>query len=391
MRHRDIETLNPLYMFTYQKTNRYFAQIAQGLEQLGAEELEALGAEEVKTSFRGVYFNADPATLYRVNYMSRLCTRVLAPILSFDCHSTKYLYKTARKIKWEQLLDKDTTFAIKASVAESKISHSQYASLCLKDAIVDYFRDREGSRPSIDKKDPDIWFHLRIDRNKAIISLDTSGGSLHRRGYRLESIEAPMQETVAATIIRLTNWDGNTPIIDPMCGSGTLLCEALMHHCHIPAGYLRKKFGFEMMPEFDTALWQTVKTEQNNKIKRLPKGLLAGSDISPEAVAAAKKNSAALPHGDRITFKIKRFQDIKRVENSIIVTNPPYGIRLKNKNEIAPFIADFGNFLKTRCKSSTAFVYLGKPDLGTHIHLKPRWEKPLKNGGLAGVLIKYKI
>lgn len=378
-------------MFTYQKTNRYFAQIAQGLEQLGVEELEKLGAQEVTTSFRGIYFNADLATLYRVNYMSRLCTRILAPLLSFDCHSTKYLYQTAQKIKWEQLLDKDTTFAIKASVAQSKISHSQYASLCLKDAIVDYFRDREGSRPSIDKISPDVWFHLRVDRNKAIISLDTSGGSLHRRGYRLESVEAPMQETVAATIIHLTKWDGSTPIIDPMCGSGTLLCEALMHHCHIPASYLRKKFGFEMMPEFDASLWQTVKTEQNNKIRGLAKGLLSGSDNSPEAIAAAKKNSLALPHGDRITYKTKPYQDTKLAKNSIIVTNPPYGIRLKSKNEIAPFMADFGNFLKSKCKGSTVFVYLGKPELITHIHLKPRWKKPLKNGGLDGILLKYKI
>lgn len=378
-------------MFTYQKTNRYFAQIAQGLEVLGAEELHALGGQDVKTSFRGVYFTAQPATLYRINYMSRLCTRILAPLLSFDCHSTKYLYKTARKIKWEQLLDKETTFAIKASVAHSKISHSQYASLCLKDAIVDYFRDREGIRPSIDKISPDLWLHLRVDRNKAIISLDTSGGSLHRRGYRQQSVEAPMQETVAATIIRLSEWDGRTPLIDPLCGSGTLLCEALMHHCHIPAGYLRNKFGFEMMPEFDPKIWHTVKTEHNNQIRRLPKGLLFGSDNSPEAIAAAKANSATLPHGDRITFKTKPFQAIQRLDNSIIITNPPYGIRLKNKNEIAPFIAEFGNFLKTKCKGSTAFVYLGKPSLSTHIHLKPRWEKPLKNGGLAGVLLKYKI
>ncbi len=316
-------------MFTYQKTNRYFAQIAQGLEPLGAEELETLGAQDVKTSFRGIYFNADPATLYRVNYMSRLCTRILAPLLSFDCHSTKYLYKTAQKIKWEQLLDKDTTFAIKASVAQSKISHSQYAALCLKDAIVDYFRDREGTRPSIDKTSPDVWLHLRIDRNKALISLDTSGGSLHRRGYRQESVEAPMQETVAATIIRMTQWDGTTPIIDPMCGSGTLLSEALMHHCNIPAGYLRKKFGFKMMPEFDKITWQTVKTEQHGKIKRLPSKLLFGSDNSSEAVAAAKKNNASLPNGDKITFKTKRFQDIQRVEKKIIVPGSNHFLQVK--------------------------------------------------------------
>lgn len=377
-------------MFTYQKTNRYFAQIARGLEKYGAEELAALGCREITPKFMGVYFDADPATLYRVNYMSRLCTRVLAQLLTFDCHSTKYLYKTARKIDWHGLLSEKQTFAINASVTGSHIKHSQYAALCLKDAIADHFRDRCGIRPDVDTENPDVWFHLRIERNRAIISLDTSGGSLHRRGYRQMSVEAPMQETVAAAIIRFSKWDGSVPLVDPLCGSGTILAEALMHYCHIPAGFLRKKFGFEMMPEFDRELWHRVRAEANGRIQRLPAGLLAGSDSSAEAVKAAQHNCRLLPHGDSISIKNKRYQEITLPRSAVIVTNPPYGIRLKQKEGAEPFIRELGDFLKRKVRGS-AYLYLGKPELAKEIGLRPVWEKPLMNGGLEGVLVKLDI
>ncbi|MBU4263893.1 MAG: class I SAM-dependent RNA methyltransferase [Proteobacteria bacterium] len=378
-------------MFTYQKTNRYFAQIARGLEQYGAEELANLGCQDVKPMFMGIYFDADPADLYRANYMSRLCTRILAPLLTFDCHSTKYLYKTARKIDWNELLSEKNTFAINASVTGSSIKHSQYAALCLKDAIVDHFRDLTGIRPDVDTENPDLWFHLRIERNRAIISLDTSGGSLHRRGYRQMSVEAPMQETVAAAIIRLSNWDGVTPLIDPMCGSGTILTEALMHCCQIPAAYLRKKFGFEMMPEYDKTLWNQVRTEANNLITRLPGGLLSGSDASAEAVKAALHNCRMLPHGDKIIIKNKRYQESSPTRESIIITNPPYGLRLKQNEGAERFMRELGDFLKKQKHCTAAYLYLGRPELLKELALRPAWQKPLLTGGLEGVLVKFDL
>lgn len=377
-------------MFTYQKTNRYFAQIARGLEKFGAEEITNLGARDVKSAFMGIYFSGDLATLYRVNYKSRLCTRILAPLLTFDCHSTKYLYQTARKVEWHNLLTENSTFAIKASVAGSRIKHSQYAALCLKDAIADHFRDRCGIRPNIDTEHPDLWFNLRIDRNKAIISIDTSGGSLHRRGYRQESVEAPMQETVAAAIIRMSGWDGKTPLLDPMCGSGTIISEALMHACRIPAGFLRQRFGFEMMQEFDPALWQQVKTEANNNIRRLPKGLISGSDIAPAAVKAARTNLAMLPHGDSIPIATKPYQQIRLTEQTVLVTNPPYGIRLQEKKGTDQFLRELGNFIKDQTNLTAAFIYLGKEELVKDTGLKPAWEKVLFNGGLEGRLVCWK-
>ena len=205
-------------MYQYQQTNRYFAQIAGGLEETGVLELAELGATDITPSYRGIYFNADAAVLFRVNYRTRLITRVLAPLLTFDCHSDKYLYQTARDIEWTDFLTPDSTFAVFATVSGSNINHSKFAALRLKDAIVDQFRDATGKRPSIDTRKPDVWLNLWIKNDQAVISLDTSGGSLHRRGYRTASVEAPMQETVAAAAIRFSGWDGETPLYDPMCG-----------------------------------------------------------------------------------------------------------------------------------------------------------------------------
>lgn len=378
-------------MFTYQKTNRYFAQVADGLEELAAAELETLGAGNCRPAYRGVYFEADRAGLYRINYRSRLCTRVLALLLRFDCHSTKYLHKTAIKLPWEALLDPEKSFAVQANVSHSKIRHSQYAALCLKDAIVDYFRDRCGRRPSIDTRNPDVWLNLHIESNKAAISIDTSGGSLHRRGYRQDSIAAPMQETVAAAIVRLSGWDGDQPLYDPMCGSGTLLCEALMQYCRIPAGYLRKRFGFEALPDFDPAVWQRVKKEADQRIRALPPGLIGGSDMSREAVQATKANCALLPHGKKVQLRSRRFQELDGVENSVIICNPPYGIRLQRNSNMDLFMREFGTFLKQRCRGSSAYLYFGAAGLVKKIGLRPAWKKPLKSGGLDGLLVKYEL
>ena len=376
-------------MFSYQKNNRYFAQVADGVEQIAAKEVEMLGAKEVKESYRGVYFTADKATLYRINLCSRLCSRISANLIRFDCHSTKYLYKTAIKQPWKKLISPKQSFVISSTVVNSKINHSQYASHVLKDAIVDYFKDLAGKRPSIDKRNPDLWLDLYISNNKASISVNTSGEALHRRGYRLESVEAPMQETLAATIIKFSGWDGTKPLIDPMCGSGTLLSEALMQYCRIPANTLRKRFGFQALPDFDAKVWKKVQTEIAKEARPLPERLISGSDIDPKAVQAARSNLNSLPNGKKVQLTTQAFQKIPSVNNSIIVCNPPYGVRLKKKKEAAALIKEFGNFLKRQCTGSKAFIYLGDKELLKSVGLKPSWKKQLRNGGLDGVLAKY--
>ncbi len=329
--------------------------------------------------------------MYRVNYTARLLTHVLAPLLTFDCHSDRYLYKTAKSLPWEKLISLDTTFAIEANVSGSRIRHSQYAAQKLKDAIADRFREISGKRPDVDPRNPDLWLNLYVHNNKATISAETSGGSLHRRGYRVASVAAPMQETVAAAIIKYSGWKGERPFYDPMCGSGTLLAEALMHACRVPAGYLREKFGFMRLPDFEEGLWKKVKRDCNKQIKPITPGLLRGSDISGDAVEAAKENLQRLPGGEQVKISKRPFQKIDSLKDTVIICNPPYGMRSKNTREAGALLDEFGKFLKERCGGAAAYIYLGNKKLIKDIYLQSSWKKPINSGGLNGYLVKYKI
>jgi putative N6-adenine-specific DNA methylase len=378
-------------VFLYQQNQRFFAQLAEGLEEEGADELGRLGARAIRPAYRGVYFEADKAGLYRINYRSRLATRVVAPLASFTCHEPDYLYRQARLIDWKQIMGPEQTLAVFANLANSKIRHSQYAALCVKDAVADYFREQCGRRPDVARIDPDVWINVFIENNRAVISLDASGGSLHRRGYRREGLEAPMQETVAAAAIRMSGWDGTRALADPMCGSGTLLAEALMRACRVPAGFLRARFGFERLPDFDRRTWEAVKAEADGRMLPLAEGLISGSDISGQAVKAARTNCRMLPGGERIALTRSDFRKLEGLEDRVIVCNPPYGIRLGGRGGMEPFYKELGDFLKRRCRGSEAFIYFGDREMIKHIGLKPSWKKPLKNGGLDGRLCKYSL
>jgi putative N6-adenine-specific DNA methylase len=377
--------------YTYQQDGRYFAQIAEGLELLAHQELLKLGVQKIKPGFRGLYFYADPAVLYRVTYCCRFIQRIIAPLEFLDCHSTKYLYKRAKAMAWTDILNPDRTFAIVSNVSNSHIRHSKYAALCLKDAIVDYFMESVGRRPDVDTDNPDVWLSLYIHNNRAHIGLEVSGGSLHKRGYRIIGHEAPMQETVAAAIIAMSEWQGERPLYDPLCGSGTLLCEALMAYCRIPAGYLRRRFGFEALPDFDPEIWQAVKQEVDVRIRTLPEGLIAGSDISDKALDAARANLNHLAQRQPVALKHIDFRNIKSLEDTTIVCNPPYGLRLQKKEGLEPFYKDLGDFLKQRCRGSAAYIYMGNRDMIKHIGLRTAWKKPLASGGLDGRLIKLEM
>ncbi|PKN68093.1 MAG: RNA methyltransferase [Deltaproteobacteria bacterium HGW-Deltaproteobacteria-15] len=377
--------------YEYQQTNRYFAQVPEGMEQLASEELSELNGRDISPAYRGVYFLADHATLYRANYRSRILSRILAPLISFRCHSTDYLYRKAREIEWSDFLDVDQSFAIFSNVSNSKISHSQFAAQRLKDAVVDHFRERSGRRPSVEREEPDLWISLHIESNRAVLSVDTSGGSLHRRGYRSMSLAAVMQETLAAAVVRLSAWDGSRPLYDPMCGAGTILCEALMLHCRIPAGYLRKRFGFERLPDFDGSLWEKTKKQDDAMIRDLPEGLIAGSDLSRKAVETSRTNLRNLPSGDRVLLYTKDFRELAVLEERVIVCDPPYGVRLQGKENLPGLYKELGDFLKRKCRGSTAFIYFGNRDLIRHVGLKPSWKVPLLSGGLDGRLAKYEL
>ncbi len=374
-------------MYDYM-TKGYFAQVPGLMEELCKEELIELGAVDVKTTYRGVYFNSDLPTLYKINYTSRLLSRVLAPLKSFHCNNTNVLTKNAKQINWEDFCSINKTFAISSSVAKSNITNSLYASQVLKDVIADYFRDKYGKRPNVDTVNPDVRFNLHIEKDKAVISLDTSGESLHKRGYRLLAGEAPMQETLAAAIIRISKWNGENTLWDPMCGSGTILCEALMHYCKIPAQYLRKKFGFFNMPDFKKEVWQKVKEEEDKKIKPLPNGIIKGSDKSQKMIEVAKDNLSRLPYSDAVNLACHPFHHVKEFKDGTIIVNPPYGIRLGEIEEVKKLYTELGDFLKTKCIGTSAFIYTGDPTLRKSIGLKTSKRIPLVNGKLEGVLFQ---
>ena len=337
-------------------------------------------------------FCADRETLYRINYRSRLLTRVLAPVLKFEARNPEELYLNAKRFDWTHVLTLDQTFAVMANVSHSEIDHSQFASLKVKDAVVDMFKKRyKGKRPSVNTTEPDLWIALHIHENQATLSIDCSGGSLHRRGYRQQAVEAPMMETLAAAILEIAGWDGKTPIYDPMCGSGTLLAEAWLKAGNIPPGTLRKQYGFMRLPDFDRRVWVKVKFEEDNKLRTVRGGLIRGSDIDAKAVAMTRRNTARIPGGDELRVKTSDFRDLPDMGGRLIVCNPPYGIRLMHGEDMAGFCREFGDWLKNRCKGSQAFIYFGDKELVKEMGLKASMKMPLRNGGLDGRLVWYEL
>lgn len=378
-------------MYLYQKSNIFFAQVANDLKDIAESELISLGARDTRPTYRGISFKADLKTIYTINYCSRIASRFLAPLIRFDCHSERYIYKTASQVKWVDFLNPSQTFAVFSSVTNSSIKHSRYAALCLKDAIADYFKGHFGERPSIDTREPDLWFNLHIKNNKATISLDISGGSLHRRGYRKNAVPAPMVETLAAAIIQHSGWDKSAPLYDPFCGSGTLLCEAYLYASNTPAGVLRNKFGFERMPDFDGRIWRQVKDEAEKKIIPIQKDLISGSDISPDAVTYSINNCSVIDRVKVINITKKDVFDIESINDKVIICNPPYGIRTGINTDLGEFYKRFGDFLKRRCNGSTAYIYFGERKYIKSIGLRPSWKKSLSNGGLDGRLVRYEM
>ncbi len=378
-------------VYDYQKRGRYFAQIPPGLEDLGRIELAELGAREIKPGYGGLYFQGDLETLYAVNYQSRLLTTVLAPLSTFEAFKPEYLYRRAAQIQWDDFLHADLTFAVTGNVSNSKIQHSHYAALKVKDAIVDFFKNTHGQRPNVDTREPDVRFNLYIEQNRVTLSLDTSGGSLHRRGYRAGAVEAPLRETLAAAIIRVSGWNGKTPLYDPMCGSGTFLCEALMAAAQIPAGWLRKSWGFFRLPDYSAPAWAIVKERADTQMRDIPAGIIGGSDIGKKAVRLTQKALSRLPYYEKVSIGQRDYQDILSLENRTIILNPPYGIRLGAKDDMSAFYKSLGDFLKQRCQGSRAFIYFGAREYLKSIGLRTSMKMALKNGDLDGRLARFEM
>ena len=312
--------------------SRAVAKTLFGFEEILAEELEQLGAKNVSIGRRAVYFDANDEMVYRANYFSRLCISILIEVDSFTIRDEKDLYKKTLRIDWSAYFNVEKTFAVKGSVNSDMFRHSQYPNLVVKDAICDAFREDTGKRPDVELRSPNIMIDLHINDNKVTISLNTSGTPLFQRGYRKEAGEAPINEVVAAGLIRLSEWDKKRPLYDLMCGSGTIPIEAAMLANDIPAGFARKEYAFMHLNDFNAELWDRVKDSGNSRPKKEVVTII-GSDVDGEMINIARRNVKNLPLARNCQFEVKDFNDWEPEDkDGLLILNPPYDERLDIDN-----------------------------------------------------------
>lgn len=371
-----------------------FVSCAQCLEPLLAHELQQLGFSQVDQGFRGVYVrNVEFEAIYRINYLSRLAGRVLMPLTGFRCYEAKSLYGGIIKIDWMSYISRGKTFAIDANVSHPHLKNSLFAAQIAKDAICDQFRNRTGSRPDVDVKDPDVQLNLFIHDQWAIMSIDTSGKPLSKRGYRLETVEAPIQETLAAAFLKIANYQGTEILCDPCCGSGTILIEAALMASNTPPGYLRKQWGFFHMPQFSQADWLKVKAEADSKRKDLPPHHLFGCDVNKQAVHATKVNLRASGFYSAVELANCDFRDYSPpILPNLVITNPPHGRRLDDVGHLKPLYRALGDFLKRKtAKPSKGFVFTGSPELSKEVGLAASRRHVFDNSGIDSRLLEYEL
>ena len=310
------------------------AKTFKGLEEVLAQELIELGANDVQLERRAVSFRGDKALLYRANLCLRTAIRILVPIASFKAKDTDALYDQVKALNWSQYMTADQTFAIDATVYSESFRNSRFVTYRVKDAIADYWIDKAHKRPSVSTQIPDILLNVHVANEQVTISLDSSGESLHKRGYRVATTEAPISEVLAAGMLLLAGWKGQSDFYDPMCGSGTLLIEAALIARNIAPGIFRSSFAFEKWPDFDADLWNDIYNDDSNE--RDFTHHIYGSDASFYAIQQAAKNVKSAGVAKDIELKQIRMEEIKEVhaEGTLVMLNPPYGERIGEKREI---------------------------------------------------------
>ncbi|MFO7922063.1 MAG: THUMP domain-containing protein [Bacteroidales bacterium] len=365
------------------------AKTFRGLEQVLASEIKVIGAENVNTGTRVIYFRGDKEVLYRANFQVRTALRIMRPFYRFRAKNENELYKGAYNFDWSSVLDNSKTFAIDGVLNSPYFNHSRYIALKVKDAVADQFRKETGKRPCVDRENPDIRINLHISDDQCTLLLDSSGESLHKRGYRTEAGSAPLNEVLAAGMIMLSGWDRKSPFVDPMCGSGTIPIEAAMMAHNIPPGIYRKQFAFEKWPDFDDALFRRIYNEEQPDPDLSPR--ITGSDISPRAIAIAKANARNAFLKNKIDFRISSVEDMMPPgEGGFLITNPPYGERM-NKENIEAFHSVIGDSLKKNFTGYTAWVLTGNMEALKFIGLRAERKIILFNGPLECRFVKYSI
>jgi putative N6-adenine-specific DNA methylase len=359
---------------------QYHAKTLKGFEQLLADELRSLGAEKLEIGNRGVTFHGGRALLYRVNLASRLSLRVLYPILQFEAADPDTLYRRVNRFDWSIYLTNKMTFAVDPVVHSPNFRNSHFVSLKVKDAIVDQFREKTSLRPSVRKERPDILINVHISERSVTISLDSSGESLHRRGYRSGHFDAPLNEVLAAGMIMLTGWDGSTPFMDPMCGSGTLVIEAAMIAAGVPPGIFRRWYGFETWRDFDLELMEHV-ARKLSPSKEITVPMMA-RDIDPGAVELTRNQLKAMDLDRFVKVEQGDFAEVPAgAEGTTLVMNPPYGERMKHE-DLYNLYAMIGTTLKHRFPGSDAWILSSSREALGRVGLKPSSKQILYNGSI---------
>jgi putative N6-adenine-specific DNA methylase len=376
------------------ENSRLFVTCASALEPLLMEELKELGISSVHLGHRGVFIDDwDWSTIYRLNYASRLASRVLLPLTRFRCTDRHSLYRHTSEIDWSQYLKGNWTFAIDANVHHRELRNSLFAAQVMKDAICDQMRQRTGRRPSIELNNPDVQLNLFIQQQTAIISFDTSGKPLHKRGYRQETVEAPVQETLAAAMLRLARYDKDRIYFDPCCGSGTLLIEAALIATKTPPGYLRTQWGFMRHPQYEAREWLKVRNQLDECRQPLTSHHLFGVDLSKNAVRACKINLKAAGFSQQVEIQQADFRDFTpSIAPNFVLTNPPHGRRLEEESQLRPLYRALGDFMKQKCvKPAVGYIFTGNPELAKEVGLSAKRRYILNNGGIDSRLIEYDI
>lgn len=374
-----------------QNTFNMVATTQQYLEPILVKELQQLGAENVEKHNRAVSFTGDLKTLYNANLKCRTALRILVPYTKFTVRNEADLYTEINKLPWEEYLDVDGTLAISTSLNTPLFNHSQYISQKAKDAIVDRFRAKYGRRPSVDTKLPHLSISIHIIRNEVTISFDSSGESLHRRGYRTEQTMAPINEVTAAGLILLTEWDFKGTYIDPMCGSGTIIIEAALMAKNVAPGLFKNTFGFMQWKNFDKTLWNNLITEAQNAIVETDT-VFIGSDKTFKAIDIARANATRAGVDDCIKLSNKRFEEVKAPAGStgLVVMNPPYGERLPIE-EIGPFYKQIGDKLKQDFDGYTAWIISSNVDALKKVGLAASQRLTIFNGPLECKYYKFEL
>ncbi len=365
------------------------AKTFMGLEPVLAKELTQLGANDVQIGRRMVSFKGNKELLYRANFQLHTAIRILKPIKHFKALSADDVYEGVKDIEWSEYIGIDKTFAVDSVVFSEEFRHSKFVAYKVKDAIVDQFREKTGQRPNISISNPDIRLHIHIADDQCTLCLDSSGDSLHRRGYRQESVEAPLNEVLAAGMILMTGWHGETDFIDPMCGSGTLLIEAALIARNMAPGLFRKEFAFEKWPDFDRDLFDEIYNDDSQE--REFNHHIYGYDVDIKAVNTARLNVKAAGLSSDITVEEQDFKNFTQPKNkSIMVTNPPYGERISTPDLLGTYKM-IGERLKHQFTGNEAWILSYREECFAQIGLKPSIKIPLFNGSLECEFRKYQM